>query len=125
MKVDYNQLDDEYAYLWQEHVLKKQDKLDRHQVLSNDDSTPANFGFNAKAYLDSMDRAVESQPLTYGFISKKEKVLSKEQKFELRVKRVLLAKDVLDKKGYGRRERDPSIGYFDIDDINMAQTLIV
>ncbi|KAE9388070.1 hypothetical protein BT96DRAFT_1004527 [Gymnopus androsaceus JB14] len=124
LKVNYNQLDDECADLWWERLMKTQENFVHHRK-SSPDSTSANFGFNAKAYLDSINHAVERQPLTGSFIAVKEKIHSKEEKFELRVKRVLLAKDVLDGKGYGRQERDPSIGYFNIDDINTAQTLIV
>lgn len=125
MKADYNKLDDECALLWQERLLKTQESIVHHRRCSPGDAVPATFGFNAKAYLDSIDHAVEIQPSTEGFISRKEKQLTKDEKLELHVKRVLLAKDVLDGKGYGRRDKDPSIGYFGIDDLDIARSLIV
>ncbi|KAE9398393.1 hypothetical protein BT96DRAFT_994869 [Gymnopus androsaceus JB14] len=92
LKVNYNKLDDECADLWWEQLSEKREPLVHHRKPSPT-SVPVNFGFNMQAYLDSIE------PL-------KEKILSEEEKLELRVKRVLLAKDVVDGKGCGQRDRE-------------------
>ncbi|KAE9388372.1 hypothetical protein BT96DRAFT_947654 [Gymnopus androsaceus JB14] len=99
LKVNYNKLDDECADLWREQLLEKREPLVHHRNPSPT-SVPVNFGFEMQAYLDSIDCVIERESCG-GFISVKEKILSEEEKLELRVKRVLLAKDVMDGKGCG------------------------
>lgn len=123
LKINYNKLDDECADLWHERLSQKQEPLSHHRK-PVPAFTSVNFGWDMQGYLNSIDHVVEREPYG-GFISAKKKIMTEEEKLEQRVKRVLLAKDVLDGKGYGRRDRDPSIGYFGMDDIIMARSLII
>lgn len=123
IKINYNKLDDECADLWRERLLQEKEPLSHHRKLPPA-PTRVNFGWDIRAYLGCIERVVEKE--SHGeFVSVKEKIISEEEKFERRVKLVLLARDVLDGKGYGRRNKDPSIGYFGIDDVVMAQSLVV
>lgn len=96
LKVNYNKLDDECADLWRERLLQKREPLSHHRK-PLPPSTPVNFGWDMRGYLDSIDHVVEREPYG-GFISIKEKIMPKEEKLEQRVKRVLLAKDVVMEK---------------------------
>ncbi|KAJ3963666.1 hypothetical protein EV361DRAFT_943395 [Lentinula raphanica] len=124
VKSQFNKLDDEYADLFNAYISKSTAQASIEYEPTVPPSVPSvGFGFDLKAYADSIqklcDNAAHGRPRRE-HISRRLEILTEEEKFELRVQRVLLVRDAMK----NRISRNPEIGYFDIGDIKTDQDLI-
>ncbi|KAJ3730689.1 hypothetical protein C8R42DRAFT_637368 [Lentinula raphanica] len=125
VKSRFNKLDDEYGDLFNAYISKSTAQASIEHEPTVPPSMPSvGFGFDLKAYADSIqklcDNAAHGRPRRE-HVSRRLEILTEEEKFELRVRRVLLVRDALK----NRISRNPEIGYFDIGDINTDEELIV
>lgn len=112
LKIKYNEMDNENAELWSERLLQ----------YPTSPPPPSAYSFDVKRYLDHMAKDREAKTGQESYVRTTKRILSEDEKLELRVKKILLAKDALERKP--RNERYADAGYFGFEDMDIAKLLM-